>query len=367
MPAGKVAVAHIASGDLWAGAEAQLCELVQALQGKTDLTIHVVLLNEGELGRRLRAAGVAVTVFDERRLGPLQLLRELRRFVRDTRPCVIHTHRFKENILGALAARAVRGVKSVRTTHGAAEHAGRSWKEKLIRHLDIWTGRHLQQRIVAVSSDLAASLAEQFGASHVICIPNGINVEAVRSLAKQPVSVDLGAAAPRVGFIGRLVGVKRVDIVLQLARLAAEEHPGRYTFFIVGDGPLAASLQQETKALGLDSSVRFLGFQNNCLPLLKQMDVLLITSDHEGLPMVGLESLALGVPMVSHAVGGLKELLADRDNGELVASQQPQALLDAIERLLARRAAGCGSVRLPELFTIENCARGYHNLYLELA
>lgn len=357
----RIAVTHIASGDLWAGAEVQLFELARELRKYPDIVIDVVLLNDGELAQRLRNSDIPVTVIDEKGHSTPSLLLSLWQHLHAKPPRIVHTHRFKENIMGAIAALCISAAKSVRTVHGAPEHAGGGIKNRVVRWIDTSVGRLAQERIIAVSDGLANWLTPRFGKHRVTCIPNGISVEGVRDAAAAP-TVDLGPGF-HVGFIGRLVPVKRVDLILQIAVGAARRHPDRYRFHIIGDGPLANTLQAQADSLGLRSTCRFLGFQRNCLPLLKQMDVLLLTSDHEGLPMVALEALALGVPVVSHAVGGLVDLLRDPSNGALIKEQNPEAYLDAIDALVSRTDH---IVNVPGRYTIQACARAYRDMYFEI-
>jgi hypothetical protein len=124
---GAVRILHVVSGDLWAGAEAQVAALVAELARSPQLQLHAVVLNHGELEMRLRAAGVGVTVLDESQLSAWRILRGIRAVVRDFRPDVIHTHREKENVLGGLAAR-LAGCASLRTVHGAAKHRPPVWR-----------------------------------------------------------------------------------------------------------------------------------------------------------------------------------------------------------------------------------------------
>ena len=97
-------VLHIASGDLWAGAEVQLFTLAKALNNKQDINISVVLLNHGTLEQKLLRNGINVIVLDESALNGFQILWRLFTAIREIQPDVIHTHRVKENILGSVAA-----------------------------------------------------------------------------------------------------------------------------------------------------------------------------------------------------------------------------------------------------------------------
>ena len=131
---GTLRVLHVASGDLWAVAKAQVAALVADLVRDPGLHLHAIVLNPGELERRLRAAGVGVTLLDETRLSTWQIFRGVQQVLLEFRPDIIHTHRSKENVLGGLAAR-LSGCASLRTVHGASEHRPPVWRldEQAIR------------------------------------------------------------------------------------------------------------------------------------------------------------------------------------------------------------------------------------------
>src|SRR6478672_7766788 len=149
-------ITHLASGDLWAGAENQLHNMVLAMHRTSDVDIDVILLNEGLLADRLRQAGVPVTVFLESQLGALRLLAGIRRHLSARRTHVLHTHRYKENVLGALAATLAPGTRSTRTLHGAPEFSAPIWqpRKKVPQILDWLAARFMQFPVICVSSEL---------------------------------------------------------------------------------------------------------------------------------------------------------------------------------------------------------------------
>ena len=150
-------IIHIASGDLWAGAEVQLFTLAKALDQSSNARVGVVLMNHGELEKRLIQQEIPVTVLDETKLNGFQILWHLVQLLKKQKPDLVHTHRIKENILGSLAALFSGNIPSLRTVHGAPEHSS-GWvkpHKQLFYSLDKLTGHYLQQRIVAVSNDLA--------------------------------------------------------------------------------------------------------------------------------------------------------------------------------------------------------------------
>jgi len=330
-------VTHIVSGDLWAGAEVQCFQLLRSLAEDGAVSPRAIVLNEGELASRAAAAGIEVCVIPEARHTPVELYRRITRELRAQAPQLVHTHRGKENIIGSLAARSAGVAASIRTAHGASEHApaGLAPRKRLLGWLDRLAAQRWQRRVVAVSDDLAGQLREQFGAERVTVIRNGIDV--ARTLAEAH-----GAALPgrpdtlKIGFIGRLAPVKRLDVFLGVAAALHAALPGRIEFYVIGDGPDAPRARAALGAATLPLHV--LGFRRDALPLLRGLHALLLTSDHEGTPMVVLEAMCLRVLVAAHAVGGLPALLGGGSSGLLVPSQRPEEWVARLAPLLTDAA-----------------------------
>jgi L-malate glycosyltransferase len=358
-----IRVMHIASGDLWAGAEAQVAALVGELARFPGLELASVVLNEGELAARLRTSNVETRIVPESQFTSWTIYRQLAAIMRTWRPDVVHTHRQKENILGAVAARAV-GVRAcVRTTHGAAEFTPPAWQpHKLaLRHLDAWVAGHLQQRVVAVSDDLGRKLTHDLPRAMICVIPNGIDAESVRRLAVPPVPLPNNIL--HVAIIGRLVPVKRVDLFLRAAAAIMRSGHGHYQFHVIGTGPLRKDLERQAVELGISRNCIFHGFRPDVLSLLAGMACMVLTSDHEGLPMTALEARALGVPVVAHAVGGLVSLLRDDSDCRLVRTQTVHEVARAILEVASVKGPERSLSRLPARYTIGQTSVQYADLY----
>lgn len=329
-------VLHIASGDLWAGAEVQLYTLARALHAKPNISVSLVLLNHGRLEQECLNAGINVTVIDESVLNGFQILRLLINLIKAQKPDVIHTHRLKENILGSIAAFFGGRIASLRTVHGAPEHRPSWWKfpKRLIFVLDRLCGRYLQRKIVAVSGDLASILENSFPSKQLCVIENGIDLAAIHK--DHPFRTLQGDKrdAFKVGLAGRLVSVKRVDIFIQTALYLINSHPDmEVSFHVFGDGPMRYELEELSQKLGTDKIVSFEGHCDDMLKELQQLDVLLMTSDHEGLPMILLEAMALQIPIIAHATGGIPKLLDDGSCGTLVYKQDGASYAKEIYKL----------------------------------
>lgn len=365
-------VCHIASGDLWAGAEVQVWTLLSFLRGQGGVEVSAVLLNEGELARRLRSAGVNVIVLDETRLTAAAILALLVRTLRRLRPDVVHTHRYKENILGGLAAAAVGVRAAVCTVHGLTERYTGFARARMA--LYSWLDRRVvnwrRPTVVAVSRDMERTLAATYRAP-VCFIPNAIDVAAYGEDGPWlPPTLGLREDDLVIGSLGRLVPVKGYDILLRAAPRMVARVPN-LKILLVGDGPQRPRLASLARDLGIAAHVLLPGHCADVRPYLRRMDVFVLPSLAEGLPLALLEAMAAGRPVVVTRVGGMPEVVSDGEEGLLVAPQSEEALAAACLRLLGdpvlRAACGRkGRVRVAGALAIDSIGQHYLELYRRL-
>ena len=322
------------SADLWAGAEVQVATVASYLVERSDVNLTAVLLNEGPLARELRRLGVSVTIVDETRNNAVRILTRLTRFLRANEFEVVHTHRYKDNVLGAIAAKLAGVPHVIRTVHGLNEPT-RGWaraKAWAYEALDKATLRCLADRIIAVSKRMAETLKDSgHRPTAVIQIHNGVDLRKVRATrAREEVRRELGIGSRTllVGAVGRLSRVKGHAYFLRAAKLILQkEHGAR--FLIVGDGPLRDELVASATHLGVDRACLFLGPRTDIYDLVGAMDIFVLPSLDEGIPMALLEAMALRTPVVAAAVGGVPELITHRATGLLVTPRDERALADA--------------------------------------
>ena len=343
-------VCHVMSADLWAGAEIQLATLASYLVTRTDIEMTAVLFNEGALARELRALGVPVVVIDEQTAGALRILASLVAFLRRGRFDVIHTHRYKDTILGAAAAKAAGIRHVVRTVHGLSEEL-RGWpriKFACYDLIDTTVLRYTADRVIAVSSRMSHELiARGHNTSAVVPIRNGVNLGKIRALrSRAEVRADLGVEPDTIliGTAGRLVPVKGHRVLLRAARLI-RQRTRDVRFLLAGEGPLEHELKALASELGIGDACVFAGARMDMPDLLAAMDIFTLPSLSEGVPMVLLEAMALSVPVVATAVGGIPEIVTHGETGLLVKSGDEYALADAWSELVddPQRAACLGA------------------------
>ncbi len=302
-------VVHIASGDLWAGAEVQLHTLCKTLNKMPDISVSVILLNHGTLENKLREQNICVEVLDETELNSARIFIRLIKALKRLKPDIVHTHRNKENILGSIAAKIAGNIPSLRTVHGAPEHRPSIKKphQYLLYLLDWLTARYLQSKIIAVSEDLKTQLTKSYPENKIEVIENGVDIEALACHIKKQAPNSLSnKKSYKIGLVGRLVPVKRVDIFIATAKYMRDHYSEfNIQYHIFGDGPLRAELEQLSISLNINDIIKFEGHRTDIHSQTPTLDALIITSDHEGLPITLLEAMTLGVPVIAHSVGGI--------------------------------------------------------------
>lgn len=368
-------VCHLASGDLWAGAEVQVFQLIRELARRGSFRPAAVLMNEGTLALKLRELSLEVLVLDEQRFSVFTIRKRLKEFVARQQSDILHTHRYKENIIAASIANTAPLKSLVQTVHGAPEPQSgiKRAKMSLYQHINRSATRSRFAAVVAVSHELEQSLSRQFSASQLCTIHNGIEAadpptEAERRAARKKWSVaeeDFVFAA-----VGRMVPVKGFDVLLD-AFAEACRHDGRLRLLIAGDGPELDVLKRRADSLRLGTHARFIGYCSEMRSLLTASNALVMSSRHEGIPLTLLEAMALQLPVVATAVGGIPEAARNGQEALLVPAADSAALARALLKLAADSAlqqqlAQASHSRILECFTITKAAAAYESLYRRL-
>jgi glycosyltransferase involved in cell wall biosynthesis len=344
------------------GAEQMILDLCRWLRGQGH-RVAAVTCREGWLAERLRADRFVAHVVPQRRLVDVTAIAEVMRIARATHADVLHAHEFPMFVGLAPLAR-MRGVPMVATIHGRevpAAHSRRRWAIRL--------AARLSRRVVAVSRSMERFLVDDVGlrASRVETIYNGIEVDRYRDGgASEGLRRDLGLPA-NGPIVGSMYPVKGQTYLVQAMARVAARVPGAVCL-IAGRGELGPALAREAAGLGLGDRVRLLGYRTDVPALLGLMDVFVLPSLSEGLPLSLLEAQAAGKPVVASRVGGCPEALDDGRSGYLVPPRDPQVLAERLLSLLgdpaAARAMGAhGRARVRAMFSLDAMATRYVDIF----
>lgn len=222
------------------------------------------------------------------------------------------------------------------------------------------------RHVVAPSADslrLAAAAVGGFAPgtrAHVVY--NGQDVAAIRARADAELPVAVGTG-PLIGMVGNLDWRKNPLLLVEAAALVRREVPGVRVVLVgaFADPRYEARVRDRIRALGLHEAVSVTGFLSNPFPLMRRLDVLVHPAVRDPFPLALLEGMALARPIVATAVGGIPEMLVDRESGRLVPEGDAAALAAAIVETLRDPAAGArlgagAYARLTTHFTLEGFA-----------
>jgi len=200
-------------------------------------------------------------------------------------------------------------------------------------------------------------------------IGNGVDLEAFRR-AEPKLHLEAGCGRdPVVGFVGRLLADKGCAVLLAAARtVLAERQDTRFVF--VGDGPARPELEQASARFGISSSVIFTGVRRDMAAIYASLDVLVLPSLNEAMPMCLLEAMAAGKPVIGTPVGGVGEVIIPGKTGLLAQPGDPEGLASAIlslinDRKWAARLAQDGRAHVSACFSADATARKYLEAYQE--
>jgi glycosyltransferase involved in cell wall biosynthesis len=173
-----------------------------------------------------------------------------------------------------------------------------------------------------------------------------------------------------VGIVARIEVQKRIDISLNIAKRLFQKSQDIF-FLFLGDGPLESQMKSLAHSLGLDENINFMGFIPDAKLYMKYFDVVLLTSDWEGLPFVVWEAMSAGVPIVSTDVGGIREIII-KENCGFVYEQNN--LSDAVDKIncifkdnsLKNQMGNNGKIAIQNKFNNKIFSEFFNNLYSEL-
>ena len=300
------------------------------------------------------------------------------RAIRRLRPDIVHTHTAKAGMVGRLGAVLAGGARPVivHTYHGhVLERYFDPVRNAAYRSLERRLGR-ISDALIGTSSATVDDLVRLAIAprSKFRVILDGLVLEPFLSAAPRAGRAfrdEIGASSGDVllTFVGRLVAIKRADLLLR-AFARARELGAPIRLAVVGDGALRPELERLAAQLGIRANVRFVGYRTDVVAVTAAADIAVLSSDNEGLPVSLMEAAAAAKPAVATAVGGVSEVITS-ETGILVPRGDVEQLAQGIVALAGDPAmrATLGDRarrRVSERFSAERLVRDIDSLYTEL-
>lgn len=365
------AVLQLISSSGYYGAENMLLTLAKALGCRGCRVILGAFENSqrpgGELACQARRAGMEVeSVPCDGRidLGAVSRIRDL---VRKFDISVLHTHGYKADLYGYAAARGA-AVALISTCHNWTNDTRAL---RLYASLDRWVLRRFP--LVAAVSPAVGDALRRAGvpAGSVRIVGNGIDVDRFRVAAGELRAELAQEGGPVVGMAGRLVPSKGFDDVIAVASKVLACVPGA-SFAVLGDGPHRASLEALASQAGVAGAVVFLGRRGDAERFYASIDIFVLPSYNEGMPMTVLEAMAAGKPVIATRTGSIPDVVRHGETGLLYAPGDRESLAGSLlclagDQELARRMGTRGQEVAAREHSAAAMAQQYLTAYEELA
>jgi glycosyltransferase involved in cell wall biosynthesis len=318
------------------------------------------------LAPEVRAAGIPVVVIGRRHRWDIRGLLRLWRYLRRGRFDLLHSHKFGSNLWARLFGRAS-GIPVV-----IIQEHGRNYQGGVASFL-----RSLVDRALSPLCDLiiTPSDADRLGWERVVGVPgrklvtirNGVATPPPRAESlRREFGIDGGTVV--IGSVGRLEAEKGYDRLLHAFARVVEHRPD-VRLIIIGDGTDRDRLAMISEELGISSQIILAGWREQANSIMQEFDIVANASSREGLPLVLIEAMSVGRPIVATAVGGVPEVVVDGMTGFLVPPGDSDQLADRLLRLIAdaslREQLGRrGLERYRAMFTVDRMARDVERVYL---
>jgi glycosyltransferase involved in cell wall biosynthesis len=316
-----------------------------------------------EVAEEARRAGLEVEILPCRGRWDSRTVAEIRQLVRKYNVNVLNPHGYKADLYAHAAARRQR-VAVVPTVH--------NWPSKLFTMrvyaaIDRLVLRG-SNKVVVVSSRVAQILRRwRVSNDKVVLIDNGVDLRTFSNVSPTLLSRSGEDNRPIVGFVGRHVADKGGAFLLRAAKTVLETFP-RALFVFVGDGEVRNEWEALAVELGIQDSVRFTGVRKDMPGVYASLDVMVLPSLMESMPMCLLEAMASGKPVVATRVGEIPRAVIPEETGLLVKPRDIAGLAGAILRLLkdpsfAQRIGANAQAHVSRHFSAQAMAKSYIEVY----
>jgi glycosyltransferase involved in cell wall biosynthesis len=322
----------------------------------------LVCKEAGALSSRLQDVGVA-SHYASNLVRPISPVRDLTaagqllRLFKALRPAIVHTHSSKTGILGRIAGRLAGVPVVMHTVHGYAFPYASSGLVRGIYFAMEYLGGKLCDALVVLNEadrDIAINRL-RVPAHKVYLIPNGVDTQAfgrspeeTRAALRRDLFGVESDEVVCIGMVGRLWRQKNPACLLDAARRVLAQTDRPVKFFFIGDGELRGELEQGMAEHGLQERVTILGWRDDVPRLLSALDLFVLPSRWEGMPLAILEAMASSVPVVASDISGNRDLVSHGEDGFLFDSENDEQLAERLLELVedpARREAMARNAR----------------------
>ncbi len=306
------------------GAESQLCSYaIEQKKLYPDVCFEICAIKKGGVfEKKLKENGIKYSVLNSS--GILKSVIKLRKIIKNGKFDIVHAHMFLSDVVARFAT-VMTKAKVVATHHGLGK-----WKKKHLIILDKLTKFRVDSFVMVSEQSMELRIKrEKYPREKTQVIYNGI---ADSFLSESPKKLPAAGEKIIVGTTARMTDNKQINLMIDVMKDL--ENIPQLHYEIIGHGENYEKLVEQTKTLGLEDRVHFLGWQDDVLSHIRNWHIFALPSINEDLPVSMLECMAQGVVPVASRVGGIITLLDNNKNGILCDSSDRKTFTDAVEQLV---------------------------------
>lgn len=334
------------------------CDLAVTLEGKMD---------EPEIVKHYRDGCGDVFQLPMKHKFDYSVVKKLAALIKEKNIHIIHTHGYKSDVLGVLAAKKA-GIKVVVTPHGFSTDIDLKLKTF------IWVGCQMfrfADKVVPLSPQLMADV-KGYGVkeSNLVYVQNGVDLSEIEEQRIKELNPLKNSTEKRIGFIGQMIGRKNIEHILDVFdTLAKEDETVR--LYLLGDGDKRAELETYAATLESKDKIEFLGFRDDRIVWLHSFDLFVMSSVLEGIPRCLMEAMAMGIPVAAYDIAGVDQLIKHKETGYLAKLHDKTALTDHWRSLLldereAKRIADNARQYVYDNYAAQRMAKEYMELFSQM-
>ena len=281
---------------------------------------------------------------------------------------IIHTHGYKSDILGFIAAKKS-GIKCVSTLHGFEN----SMKLKLRIYVSLGCFcLKFFNKVVPLSKELMEEVIRAgVSRSKITYIQNGVDLTEVDEvLNTHRNSHKHNGEKLQIGFIGQMIARKNIADILDIFDKLWQKN-SNIRLVLLGDGEKRTELERYATSLSSSVDIEFLGYRNDRLSRLQKFDLFVMTSTYEGIPRCLMEAMAMKIPVAAYDMPGINQLISHEDTGLLAPLGDKDLLAKHWEKLLfdsqyADKIASRGREFVLNNFSAKRMAQEYTDLFFSM-
>ena len=373
----KLRILFVIENICFGGGERAFAQMINGLD-KGKYEIYVACLPGGIFEEKIRTSA-EILPFDLRNRFNLANIYQLAKIMREKNIEIVHSQGGRADFFTRVAAKLTGVPVVISTVQMPVEGYDVGILRKMLYvSLDRITERFVD-RVIVVSEALKHVMIAGHGirSDKVVRVSNGVELDRydpnLHSGNGVRENLNISQGVPLIGAIGRLVWQKGLEFLVGAAPIVLNYVPDA-KFLLVGEGPLEVELRNLAERSGFSERVLFTGFRSDMPEVLSALDVLVLPSLREGLPMILLEGMAMAKPIVTTNIEGISEVVEHDKTGVLVPPGNSQILAEGIIGLLkdkdkAQQIGQAGRKRVEEAFSVEMMVKkteeGYESVVME--